>query len=183
MEEINSCLGVQPHVQNSQTIYYVVSFSNSTNTFALKLSIKLQETNFLIWNQQVDEVTLSHELQRWEVHPKIPPMFKNEQDRIENIISWEYETWIMQDQTLFAWLLSTIYESVLPKVLACKCAYEVWDKVHKHFNSQMKARVHHICSELKISKKGTISISEYVLRVCAIADSLVAIGDPISKYG
>lgn len=88
-------------------------------------------------------MTLSHELHRVEVNPKIPPMFKNEQDRIKKIISGECETWIMQDQTLFIWVLSTIYESVLPKVFACKRAHEVWDKVHKHFNSQMKARMHH----------------------------------------
>lgn len=41
----------------------------------------------------------------------------------------------------------------------------------------MKAQVHQLQLELKIGKKGTKSISEYVIRIRAIADSLFAIGD------
>lgn len=59
--------------------------------------------------------------------------------------------------------------------------YEVWDKVHKHYNSQMKARVHQLCAELKIIKKGTQSIYEFVLCIKSIIDSLLAIDDPISE--
>lgn len=43
----------------------------------------------------------------------------------------------------------------------------------------MKARVHQLLVELKTIKKGSRSISEYVLWVRAIADSLLVIGDPI----
>lgn len=45
-------------------------------------------------------------------------MFK--QDQIEGNVFEEYEAWIMQDQDVFIWLLSIIYESVLPRVLLCK---------------------------------------------------------------
>lgn len=106
-------------------------------------------------------------------------MFKSEQDQTCNIVSEKYESWIIQDQALFTWLLSTISESVFPRVLACKHAYEVWDKVHKHFNSQMKACAHQLRSELKTNKKDSRSISEYVLRIRTIVDSLMAVGDPI----
>lgn len=43
----------------------------------------------------------------------------------------------------------------------------------------MKAEVRQLCSELKSTKKGTRSMSEYLLQIKAIVDSLVAIGDPI----
>lgn len=88
---------------------------------------------------------------------------------------------MVQDQALFTWLLSTISESVLPRLLSCKHAYEVWDKVHKHCNAQMKARVHQLRVKLKMIKKGTQSISEFVLHIRSIVDSLLAIGDPISE--
>lgn len=70
---------------------------------------------------------------------------------------------------------------MLPRILACKHAREVWDKVHKHFNSQMKTCAHQLRSELKTSKKGTRSISEYVLRIRTIENSVLAIGFPIFK--
>lgn len=40
--------------------------------------------------------------------------------------------------------------------------------------------MHQLRSELKNVKKGTQSISEYLLKIKAIVDALVAIGDPIS---
>lgn len=45
----------------------------------------------------------------------------------------------------------------------------------------MKARVHQLHLELKTSKKGNKTISEYVMRIRVIVDSLFAIGDPISE--
>ena len=165
--------------QELQTSF--ASFSTGNNRFGPRLSIKLQENNFLLWNQQVEGIILSHKLHKFVVNPQIPPIFDSEENRIANKVSAVYESWIVQDQALFSWLLSTISESVLPRVLSCKHSYQIWDQIHKHFNAVMKARVHQLRSELKTTKKGTRSISEYVLRIRAIADALLAIGDPISE--
>lgn len=45
----------------------------------------------------------------------------------------------------------------------------------------MKAKVRQLRAELKSTKKGTKSVSEYVLRIKAIYDSLVSIGDSITE--
>src|SRR4051812_35257942 len=96
----------------SQAVTQLSPFANSSNhsVFGPKLSIKLQEKNFLLWNQQVEGIILAHKLHRFVVNPQIPPMFKNDEDRRANIRSEEYESWIVQDQALFTWLLSTISE-------------------------------------------------------------------------
>lgn len=117
-------------------------FLGISNTFAPKLFNKLQENNFLLWNQQVRLVILSHKLHKIMVNPQIPPMLLSNSDRIVNIVSEKYEAWVVQDQAMFTWFLSTISEVVLPRLLSCKHAHEIWDKIHKHFNSQMKSRVH-----------------------------------------
>ena len=70
---------------------------------------------------------------------------------------------------------------MLPRVLSCKHAFEVWDKIHQYFNSQMKVRVHQLRVELKSTKKGNKSITEFLLRIKAIANSLLAVGDSISE--
>lgn len=119
MENLDSSSqGVQLDTQNSEATLKIMTFTGLTNTFAPKVSIKLQENNFLLLNQQVEGVILSHKLHKIVVNPRIPPMFKTESDRIENIVSKAYEEWIVQDQALFTWLLSTISESVLPCVLS-----------------------------------------------------------------
>lgn len=90
-------------------------------------------------------------------------MFKNGEDRHANIRSDKYEAWIVQDQALFTWLLSTIPEAVLPCMLSCKHYYQIWDQIHKYFTVVMKAKVHQLRAELKVMKKEIHSISEFVL--------------------
>lgn len=104
----------QNMVRSSQVTASIMVHSSSGNMFALKLSIKLQEKNFLLWNKQVEGVILSHKLHKVVVNPHIPVMFKIDRDRFSNIVSKEYETWIVQDQTLFTWLISIISKVVLP---------------------------------------------------------------------
>lgn len=108
----------QQVVRSSQAITSTMVHSSSGNTFAPKLSMKLQENNFLMWNQHIEGVILSHKLHKVVVNPQIPSMFKTDNDMLANIISEEYESWIVQDQTLFTLLLSIIFESVLPRVLS-----------------------------------------------------------------
>lgn len=76
-----------------------------------------------MWNQGVDGVILSNKLHKFVFNPKIPPMYEN--DRSPNIMFEGYESWIVLHQALVTRLLSTISESVSPRVLACKHAYEV----------------------------------------------------------
>ncbi|MCI34606.1 retrovirus-related Pol polyprotein from transposon TNT 1-94, partial [Trifolium medium] len=86
--------------------------SSGTVTFAPKLSIKLDDKNFLLWNQQVEGVIISHKLHRFVVNPQIPTKYNSESDRELDIVSEAYDRWLVQDQMLFTWLLSTLAESV-----------------------------------------------------------------------
>ncbi|KAK2402858.1 hypothetical protein QL285_052344 [Trifolium repens] len=155
--------------------------TSGTVNFAPKLSIKLDDKNFLLWNQQVEGVILSHKLHRFVVNPQIPAKYASESDRELDQISEAYDQWLVQDQMLFTWLLSTLVESVLPRTIGCRHAFQVWDQIHQYFNAHLKAKVRQLRSELKTVKKGTKSISEFVLRVRAIADTLISIGDTVTE--
>jgi histone deacetylase 1/2 len=136
------------------------------------LTIKLDEKNLLLWNQQVNGVITAHNLHRFVVNPEIPLQFASVADR---------QRWLFKDQTLFTWLLSTISDSVLPRVLNCKHSYEVWETIHKYFNSVLKSRARQLRSELKNTKKLARSVNEYLLRIKSIVNSLIAVGDSISE--
>jgi histone deacetylase 1/2 len=145
------------------------------------LTIKLDEKNFLLWNQQVNGVITAHNLHRFVVNPEIPLQFASVADRLDGKNSDEYQRWLFKDQTLFTWLLSTISDSVLPRVLNCKHSYEVWDTIHKYFNSVLKSRARQLRSELKNTKKLAGSVNEYLLHIKSIVNSLIAVGDSISE--
>lgn len=66
-------------------------FLGNMSTFVPKVSIKLQGNNFLLWNQQVESVTPSHELHKIMANPQIPPMLISESDQIGNVVSKKYE--------------------------------------------------------------------------------------------
>ncbi|PNX91021.1 retrovirus-related Pol polyprotein from transposon TNT 1-94, partial [Trifolium pratense] len=88
------------------------------------LTIKLDDKNFLLWSQQVNGVITAHNLHRFVVNPQIPLQFATVADRLDGKNSDEYQQWLFKDQTLFTWLLSTISDGVLPRVLSCKHSYE-----------------------------------------------------------
>lgn len=77
--------------QELQVTMKTIGFSSSLNSFAPKLLIKLQEKNFLLWNQQVEGVIISHKLHKMVVNPRIPPIFKSENDRPKNLVYEAYE--------------------------------------------------------------------------------------------
>lgn len=85
----------------SQKISAMFTSTKSTNSFGPKLSIKLQENKYLLWNQQVEGVILTQKMHKLVVNPQIPLKFKSAQDRIEGTIFEEYEAWIVQDQVVF----------------------------------------------------------------------------------
>lgn len=148
--------------------------SNTSLAFsaASKLSIRLEEKNFLLWNQQVEGVITSHKLHRLLIDPEIPPQFTTNEDWLNQQYSDKYEKWLVQDQTLFIWILSTLSDMVLPRLLSCKHTHQVWDKLHKHYYSHLKAKIRQLRYELKNMKKGIRSISEYVMCIHILADSI-----------
>ncbi|PNX91053.1 retrovirus-related Pol polyprotein from transposon TNT 1-94 [Trifolium pratense] len=77
---------------------------------------------------------------RYVVNPEIPLQYASVTDRLDGKNFDEYQKWLFKYQTLFTWLLSTFSDGVLPCVLSCKHSHEVWDKIHKYFNSVFKSR-------------------------------------------
>lgn len=148
--------------------------SPASVTFVPPLSLKLVDKNILLWAQQVEAIITAHKLHRFVLNPLIPAKYATEIDRNLEVQTPEYQQWLVQDHMLFTWLLSSLSESVLPRVLGCKHSWQVWDKIHKHFYSFPKAKVRQFQSELRNTKKGTRSINEYLLRIKAIVDSLIA---------
>lgn len=124
---------------------------------------------------------IAHKLHRFVVNPIIPQKYASEFDREIDLPTEEYQRWIVQDQMLFTWLLSSLPDSILPRVLGCKHNYQVWDAIHKHYFPLMMAKVRQLRSDLKNTKKGSQSISEHVLKIKNIVNSLLTIGETVSE--
>lgn len=133
----------------------------------------------MFWNHQAEGVILAQGMPKSVVNPQIHKKFKTVQYQVGTKVSDGYEEWIVQDTTIFIWLLSIISQFVLPFVLSCKHAFKVLDKIHKYFNVHMKAQVRQLRFELKSFKKGNNSITEYVLLVKATTNLLLQVRDVV----
>lgn len=122
-----------------------------------------------------------HKLQRFIINLSIPPRFLSDFDRDAGIVNPSYEAWEVQDQTLLAWLQTTLSKSILSRVLGCVHSYQVWDKIHDYFHTQTNARTHQLCAELRSSMLETKSICEFLNHIKSIVDELAGIGNPVQR--
>lgn len=65
-------------------------------------------------------------------------------------------------------------ENVLRRVVGCTRSHEVWKKIDEYFAAHTRAKIHQYMSELRSTKKGSRTIAEYLLRIKALADALIA---------
>ncbi|KAL5775026.1 hypothetical protein ACOSP7_012583 [Xanthoceras sorbifolium] len=111
---------------------------------------------------------------------KCPDKFVQVTDSISGEITLnyndEYLNWKKIDQLLVSWLFSTLSPSVLGQVTSCVTACEVWSLLVKLYSTHSMARIMHIRSQLQNLKKGALSITEFVVKMKGIVDSLTAAG-------
>lgn len=105
--------------------------------------------------------------------------FLSESDRDADKVSLAYADQEQQDLLLCTWLLSIISNPVLSKVFDCRHSWQVWEAVHDYFHSLTKTKSHQFHSKLRYLTKCNCTIFKFFLRVCAIAEALVSIGDPV----
>lgn len=141
------------------------------------ISVKLDDKNFKQWKQQIDGVVRGHRLQRFVTVPVIPPPPSSGSDSSLHDANSRYSNWEQQDALICTWLLSTISDSILPKLVDCKHAWQVWTEVHRYFGTLLSTKARQLRSELRRLTKGTLTIAELMIRVREISESLVSIGD------
>lgn len=90
-----------------------------------------------------------------------------------------YLDWEQQDALVCMWLLSTISVSLLPKLVDCTHAWQVWTKVHRYFAAQLTTKARQLRSELRRLSKGNLTIDAFMARVREINESLISVGDPV----
>jgi gag-polypeptide of LTR copia-type len=85
-----------------------------------------------------------------------------------------------QDQLLLAWPLSTISEAVVPQVVHCLTAADLWHELYTRYSSQSLARVMDLNLQVQSLQKGHLSMQQYLDQKRSLVDRFRLIGSPIS---
>jgi len=76
--------------------------------------------------------------------------------------------------------MSAMSDTMLARIVGCKTAAEVWERVHVFFLSHTKAKTQQLRTQLQNTRKGNMSISDYLLKIKLAIDALIAIGSFVS---
>lgn len=80
---------------------------------------------------------------------------------------------------MMSWMLTSMSEGMLTRVVGYDYAYEIWERVRVHFASQTQAKIKQLKTQLHSMRKGSLKMNEYLLKVKSVVDFLAAVGNPI----
>ncbi|OVA09277.1 hypothetical protein BVC80_8359g5 [Macleaya cordata] len=95
-------------------------------------------------------------------------------------ISPEFAAWYRQDKIILSWILSSLTESVVSRVMGFSTSHGVWMALENQYASRSQAHLIQLQRELQTIRKGNLSMNDYLLHAKKIVDSLAAYGQPFS---
>jgi hypothetical protein len=69
----------------------------------------------------------------------------------------------------------------MAQIIGHTTSQSAWNALEKTLSSSSRARIMQLRLELQSTKKGSLSMIDYIIKVKEVADSLVAIGEPVSE--
>ncbi|RVX04050.1 Retrovirus-related Pol polyprotein from transposon TNT 1-94 [Vitis vinifera] len=69
----------------------------------------------------------------------------------------------------------------MAQIIGHNSSHSAWNALEKTFSSSSRARIMQLRLELQSTKKGSLSMIDYIMKVKGAADSLAAIGEPVSE--
>ena len=143
------------------TSFLLVSFPH------LVLS-KLDNHNFLVWRKQILTTLRGHKLQHFLSETSVLlSEFLSSDDETQNHVNPKFQDWGQQDQLIMSWLLASIFDVFL----TC-----MGKTLELYFATQVRAKVTQFKTQLHNTKKGDLSITDYLLKIRNVVDLLTLVG-------
>ncbi|KAH9666463.1 hypothetical protein KPL70_020649 [Citrus sinensis] len=143
------------------------------------VSIKLDNTNFLLWRSQVLPLVRSlgilHHITDAERPAKEILLSDGEKAGNE-----DFTMWTNNDGLLTSWLLSLMTEEVMSGIVGVENAQQIWSSLEDQLLPMTKEKEVHLMDRLATLKKGSLSVEEYVRKYKHICDCLATINKPVN---
>ncbi|KAL4295744.1 hypothetical protein GQ457_12G010190 [Hibiscus cannabinus] len=135
-----------------------------TQTFANKrVNVCLNETNYLLWKQQLVLTIRGLELEGF-MDGYVPVPSKIARNRGgEEVSNPLYLQYIKQDSSLASWLLSTVSPHILPQLVGSETTAGIWKTITDKYSNLSTTKFMNFHCRLRSMKKGTQSVTEYAM--------------------
>jgi hypothetical protein len=141
------------------------------------LPVKLDRTNYILWRSQVDNVVFANGFEDFIDGSSVCP----EKELSPGVLNPAFIAWRRQDRTILSWIYSSLTPPIMAQIIGHNSSHCAWKALEKTFSSSSRARIMQLRLELQSTKKGSMTMIDYFMKVKAVADSLAAIGEPVSE--
>lgn len=101
-----------------------------------------------------------------------PLKFLSLQEQEAENVNVELMAWEQQDQLLVSRLISSMSKSILTRMVGCETSSQIWTKLNAYFAGHTRAKISQSSTMLQNIKKGSLSMTEYLLKVKDSVDCL-----------
>ncbi|KAG8479816.1 hypothetical protein CXB51_029314 [Gossypium anomalum] len=154
---------------------------SSVQYFSKHDTIKLTETNFLLWKHQLLFILEGYGLEGFVLGTvPTPPSFISGDDAqlVENPTFLVHKK---QDKFLASWLLSTVTDDILVHLTTVKTSLDIWTTINRRFGAKSSVKISSMRHNLYSIKKSNLSIKDYLSKVKSLSDSLTAAGSLVTE--
>jgi len=161
--------------------------SGQTTTMALTssyqqlnhaLPVKLDRTNYILWKSQIDNIVFANGFEDFIDGTSVCP----EKELSAGVINPTFIAWRRQDRTILSWIYSSLTPAIMAQIIGHTTSQSAWNALEKTFSSSSRARIMQLRLELQSTKKGSLPMIDYIMKVKGVADSLAAIEEPVSEH-
>ncbi|GMI87222.1 hypothetical protein HRI_002391500 [Hibiscus trionum] len=146
-----------------------------------RVNVCLNETNYLLWKQQVVLTIRGLGLEDYlDGSVKVPSKIVHNRAG-ETVLNPAYLQYVKQDSSLASWLLSTVSSSVLPQLVGSETTAAVWSVVTSAYSTLSTTKIMNLHCRLRSLKKGSHTMREYTMAIKEICDLLGSCGNSVSQ--
>jgi hypothetical protein len=152
------------------------SFSSVALPTLQPISEKLMRSNFLIWKALVLSALKGAQISEFLFGTtEAPAEYLAGDDKKKKMPNLEFAGYIARQQQVLNFLLSSLSKKMLKYVATYTTPQEVWGNLVA-MTSQSHARVVNTCMVLSTTRKGNLTVSQYVGKMKLLAGYMVAAG-------
>jgi hypothetical protein len=87
----------------------------------------------------------------------------------------KYEDCLASNQQVFSFILASVSNEILARIATATTAAQAWEKLEEQFTSQTRACAITMCMAQATSRKGSLSITEYLAKMQGLANDMATV--------
>ncbi|KAL5564462.1 hypothetical protein UlMin_027626 [Ulmus minor] len=152
--------------------------ASGSQFFNHNLHVKLDRSNYVLWRSQMDNVIYANGFENFIEGLSVCP---EKTDPTTGAVNPEFVAWRRQDRLILSWIYSSLTPEIMSQIVGHTTSNSAWNALEKIFSSSSRAQIMQLRLQLQTTKKNSISMIDFIMKIKGFCDSLAAIGESVSE--